>query len=202
MKNTPTKNLVATSIVALGITTLQSQASAILINISDPSNVTFTATTESSLIDSELGTADGITLVNFFTSNLNIGEAQLPGSLAVADTGDSFLTIESVNFEDFFGDDDGNDLTIFNVDDDTFTGQVFETGQLAFTGESTFDFSSFAASLPAVGSTGDIVTGFDADALNHGLVINTFEVVAVPEPSSTLLLGLSALGLAAHRRRK
>lgn len=201
MKNTPTKNLVATSIVALGITTLQSQASAILINISDPSNVTFTATTENSLIDSELGTTDGITLVNFFTSNLNIGEAQLPGSLAVADTGDSFLTIGSANFEDFFG-DDGNDLTIFNIDDDTFTGQIFTAGQLAFTGESTFDFSSFAASLPAVGSTGDIVTGFDADALNHGLVINTFEVVAVPEPSSTLLLGLSALGLAAHRRRK
>ena len=188
---------------------LSARAAVILeVDVSDASAVTFTATVANSAVDSSLNySLKGITIVDFFTSNVNYGvNTTISGSLAPT------LSSPSDGFYDYFGsyDWDGNTgsfgpSTDFNMYAGGAAGpgsQEFSTSFQAFTGVATFDFSANSGFLPTAGASGNIYTGYlkTGGDPTEGLIIGTWQVV--PEPSSyALYLGIFSVACLVFRRR-
>jgi len=200
-----TKKILVCSVSSLSFIASSHAAVVLTIDVSTPGAVTFTATSEFSSTDSSLSIAyDGFTVDDFFTSSQDYDNSStLTGNLSpVVGSGltyNGFGTFE-------FSDNDGafknaTDLSIFsNGTGAAADTQVFQTTSTAFTGVATFDFSASLAALPVIGTSGNVYSGYwQSGTADHGELVGQWQVV--PEPSSTLLLGLGAFAMISKRRR-
>ncbi len=153
----------------------------LLINVSDPSNVTFSAVANNSAITgtSRVDYSDGITLDNFFTSNQSIllgNPLAISGNLTAAGTALSYN--ETVTFS--YGNPNpvpGVDLSIYYNTITPGANQTFVTTAPPFTGVGSADMSPYASALPAHGASGSVLMSYQG-----GLVIGEWQAIAVPEP--------------------
>ena len=155
----------------------------LVIDVSDPSAVRFTATDLGSLITA--GNGNATTLEDFFASPPTVSEADLPGLV-----GDLTAAAQG-SLLDAFRLPPGDRSFLFTRDGGFNSGDYIED-QRAFTGSSTLDLS--LTSLPAPGTAGSI----NVNSLGDGSRIGSYLVV-VPEPSGFLGVGLVA-GIASVRR--
>jgi hypothetical protein len=183
--------LLATAALTAGLATGHGQI--VLVNVSNPAAVTFTGTGDFALAD-YTGTVGGdafpVRLSGFFTSNQANFDA-LAASTSLMTTGAdhtlgrAFLRVGAGGPTTLLLRRDGN------------SQENFSTSSAAFTGTATFDLSSFASALPAVGASGNI---YAADGLT---LVGTYSVTAVPEPAEcALVFGIVALSLAALKRHR
>jgi len=171
------------------------------IDDSNPSAVIFTTTGLNPVVDDTGRTANsGIDLLNFFNqSEAGFLHELLPNSSLKG--GNMTLSYDSV-----ISDGAGNlDLGLYVSGSTPGATQpeTFSTTQPAFTGSWTINLSSLGLSasvLPAIGSQGQIQSGYSGDP---GNIIGSWQVVTtVPEPSSASLLLLgSGVGFVVWRRR-
>jgi hypothetical protein len=170
------------------------------IDVSNPSAVTFTSTTnvagQNSVLTSNF---DGFTVENFFTATeeLNQETVVLGNLTTTAGGGYSYDILQTFNFDandGVFG--PGNDLTIYSFT--TAGAQIFNTATRAFTGVATVDFSDEASSLPAGGTVGQIYAGYLKSGNPQYVLIGQWTVI--PEPACALLLPLGLIPLCRRRR--
>jgi len=170
----------------------------VTIDITDPSAAVIRSVANNSLVNVNLGVnfLGGISFRNFFTANESIpitSPLAISGNWTARGTTSSYN--EMVTFA--FGDQDvvpGVDLN--GLAEDTVE-QIFVMSAAPFTGSSTVDLSSFM-NLPAVGATGDIYSGF---LDSQGGLIGSWQIIIIPEPSTSLLGLVGILGIL-HRRRR
>ena len=160
----------------------------ILIDVSDVSNVTFTATGAAPTRDeTSQSLLDGVSLLNFLTGNREsfIGiTGNFSPNGAEAFTGASLIDAENTDSPG-----PGPDV---NLSTNSSTTMNFLTIVSASSGSSNIDLSAQSSVLPAVGTTGAIRPGLGLTLTDS---IGTYEVV--PEPSdSGLVFGLLALAAA------
>lgn len=206
--------------LSLALGAAASANAAVLITI-DVANITsqsvrFNATSgASSATDSSFTTGDGISLVDFinfgsgtvYTGSYFTNTSTFTGTYDLRATSISSSSFSSLYINSgVVGNASLYELEIFNA---SSTPMSFVTGETAFTGSAlvtgTYKSGSTPPPLfnyiPAVGTTGDIVTGFRTTI---GPVIGQWQVIdssAIPEPSTyAALVGLSTLGFAALRR--
>ncbi|MCX6938404.1 MAG: PEP-CTERM sorting domain-containing protein [Verrucomicrobia bacterium] len=217
--------------LALGAAASAKAAVLITIDVANiaSESVRFSATSgASSATDSSFTTGNGISLVDFI--NFGSGTVYRPAyftnqagsSVSTYSLGTFDLKSASVTASDFFngygvglttiGNSSLYELEIYNgFASGLTTAMSFVTGETAFTGSAlvtgTFKSGSTPPPLfdyiPAVGTIGDIVTGFRTTI---GPVIGQWQVIdssAIPEPSTySALVGLATLGFAALRRHR
>lgn len=187
----------------------------LIIDVSNPGQVRFTATEAlSSGTSSQTLGYEGITLKDLLkagadipntnvVSNLvaisNLVPTQSPalaGGIATRYSGVATFNHDSGtgNFEP------GNDLSMYqNGGGATPNSQVYTSGLRALSGESVWDLSAYASVLPNAGTTGDILSGYLPSGGGHGVVLGQYTVI--PEPSSIALGALAASALVLRRRR-
>ena len=85
-------------------------------------------------------------------------------------------------------------FTVGNTNDLTYT-----EGSTALMGSVTLDLSIVAAYLPSVGTSGEIITGYNGSATNVEIGSWQVEATSSPEPSTWALLGFGAAFLALQR---
>ncbi len=138
---------------AILVVAATSQAAVLIeVDISDPSAVTFTATSAfSSLFDDSATNNSGVTLQSFFETAELIAFTAMPGStLTPSGTTSSFT-----GFFNNFGSLTQFDLNFFrSAPDGDIQGQVFSTTTPAFSGVAVLNLSF--ADLPLFGTTGSI----------------------------------------------
>ena len=197
----PMKNTILVTSLVSSLLVVASNASVTLqINVSNPSAVTVQAVAGVSQTDSSLSIGlDGITLENLFTTDVNYpNTTTFTGDLSPSGTASMYNGLGTFDF-------DANDGVFTSGDDLSmyFNGvgtQVFDTSTNAFTGVATIDFSSTPGALPAIGTSGNIYSGyFKSGTADHGEIVGQWQVV--PEPSSATLL-LSGACIALVRRRR
>jgi hypothetical protein len=177
----------------------------LVINVTDPSAVTFTATSENAYGTASIAVnfTGGITLENFFPFNqsITVGDpAVLVGNLTPSGTSTAYNEFVTFNYDANTGTvESGDDLSVYNVDAPNVDTQDFVSGATAFTGFSTVDLTGYT--LPTEGTWGAINIGYKAD---HGGTIGYWTVVTtqVPEASTySLFAGALALAWVVARRR-
>ena len=191
------------SFVGLFLLAAPAQAFTVLvIDISNPAAVTFTATGNVSLVNSSLNMAlGGFTIQNFLATpewldELTTGDLHPTGSAYV------YAGLGTFDYEGGSGNfGSANDLSIYSNGGSSTTelSQVFSTSSPAFNGVMTVNFSEFASSLPAAGTTGNVRAGYLIGESGHTGIVGDY--IVVPEPSSALLGGLGALALLKRRRK-
>lgn len=165
----------------------------LLVDISDPGNVTFTATNAVSQQSAGPGDInDGITLQGFFTSNFDFNQAIGSSTLgaAITNPADSFYSVGINNTNDV----GLQDLNFFAGGGPT---QEFIAGQLALVGSGSLNMTG--APLPQFGATGNIVFG-DTNLGSAPIIGQWRAISSIPEPSSLGILALSGLFLFRRRR--
>lgn len=177
--------------------TLPASGQSILININqaNPSAVQFTATVNSSFAtDASQYNLFGVDLINYFTAPLATGSA-VTGTLIPAGTTNAFNQWFSDNLHV------GNNVDLNLYNSSIAQVQTFSTSSPAFTGTAIINLSSFLASLPATGVSGNIYSG---DARSPGgVLIGTWTVVPEPPVEAQFALGAMVLaGLALIRRSR
>ena len=164
----------------------------IQVDVSNPANVTFTATgAPAGVDDAGTFTYHGATLLTFFTAAAD-GDLDVVGNLAPSGTTESY---DASFADDVSGSSVDLNLRAFNGLDD----QVFSTAAPAFTGTGTVDFTSLAALLPGPGASGQLMVGWSG---YPGQVIGEWAVV--PEVSTCAqagVMGLALVGWLVWRRR-
>lgn len=171
----------------------------LVIDISDPSQVTFTATDANAQNeDDESWLQEGVSLIGFFQASIadsSLYYFETPPNLWSPGENFAYSTLTSINFFDPFS-DTYLDLSIFGSG---FSTQDFSTSAPALTGSSTADLSDWLPFLPAPGTTGNIYSG---DGLSfEGPVIGQYSVI--PEPSAAGLLACGGfLSLVRAKRRR
>ncbi len=171
------------------------QAQIIIVNVFDPTAVTFTGTGTVASANFNGGTtaAFPVRLSGFFTtSQSNIDVFATTTTLATTGAGHTlglaFLRVGAGGPTTLLFRESGN------------SQENFSTGSAAFSGAGTFDLSIVSSALPSAGATGNV---FAADGTT---IVGTYSVTstsAVPEPSAyALLAGLVGLGFIARRRRR
>ncbi len=195
------------SALTLSFSTLSHAVTVLIIDVTNPSAVTFTSTNGASASDSSLAVGTvGFTIENFLINLETLPSLAVAGNLSV--TRGSVLAAYDTLGTFAYGSSNtalglGDDLSLFSssTGNNTPSSQIFENGQRAFSGVATADFSSIASSLPAAGTTGSVITGFESSGVfDHGELIGEWTVVPEPSSSFMALAGLSLLGLS--RRRK
>jgi hypothetical protein len=160
----------------------------ITIDVSNPANVTLTATGINALANTTGQTAeDGVDLLGFFSQDA--------GSISINPLSAQELAGAGLSPYEYFTPDNRSsagggffDLNLISASGDP---ENFSTSLPAFTGTSTFNLGYLdlpSSALPATGSQGDILAG---DSENPGQVIGEWEVEPAPEPG---ILGIFALG--------
>lgn len=157
------------------------------VDISDPSAVVITATGNPASFTGTAGAFEnGVQLWEFFSST---------NSAFVFGSGD--LTVgaysTTARFDDVYKD---TDRALVLYDYNGTQPLAFSSSFPAFSGSAVFDLSSYAAQLPTVGTTGNVLTWDEEGIIG--------QYVVVPEPSLALLgvAGLAALGLTRLRNRR
>jgi hypothetical protein len=180
----------------------------LIVNVSDPSAVTFSGTLADALNSDTTHTFyDGIDLMGLFSSPA----ASLPNNLipTVISTG---LTTEAnaspVYDSSYIDHITGGNEVDFNLYTRTMaaltTTETFSssTQRQALFGTAIVDLSDYASILPAYGTTGEVFAGYsgenDPDAENPLVLIGYYDVI--PEPSQWSLLLLGGAGLLVARR--
>ena len=177
---------ISTSLPTLGAVVL-------IINVQDPSHVTFTATSNNSAITGNFNVDfdAGITLEGFFTVAQNI-TAATPVSISGNWTGRNavFSYNEAVTF--IYPNpavQAGRDVSIY-YNQTVANQQQFVTSAPPFSGSSSANLAAYTAALPLAGASGNL------DAAFNGAPIGSWSVV--PEPSETAFavgLGVGAFAL-------
>lgn len=169
-----------------------SQAAVVLIvDITDPSAVTITATTNFSAInDSTSQDGNGIVLKGLFSSgsgsgSFTSGDLAAPGGVAYNFSANGFnSTVTDL------------DLNLFSQDKSNT--QSFVDSAAAFTGSLTINLDS--EDLSGVGSSGDVLVGDGEPGGGSGLVIGTYQIIPEPSMVSLLIMGLGTLCIVRRRR--
>ena len=177
--------------------TLPASGQSILININqaNPFAVQYTAiVTNSFATDSSQYNLFGVDLINYFTASLATGGA-VTGTLIPAGTSNAY----NQWFADNLHVGNNVDLNLYNSSIAQL--QTFSTSSPAFTGTAVINLSSFLASLPLTGASGNIYSG---DARSPGgVLIGRWTVVPEPPVEAQLTLGAMVLaGLAIFRRSR
>ncbi|NLH74863.1 MAG: hypothetical protein GX456_17575 [Verrucomicrobia bacterium] len=163
------------------------------VDTSNPSAVTITATREyPTAEDSGTTTYDGVTLLEFFTSEEPLGNFYnlSPSTLQPALSGVTYTLWTVDNYSGT-----AVDLNLHENDSGEPQKQIFTLSNPAFTGTAALDLSGY--SLPSPGKTGNILAGFSANA---GAIIGEYQVV--PEPHALpLAAGLALMVFVLVRRR-
>ena len=154
----------------------------VFIDISNPGNVTFTATGAFSLVNETRSQGDGISFLEFFVG-APANNTAFSGTLTPSG-GLAFNT----NFV--------SSSTDFNLFGPSHPDMVFTTTTAAFTGVGFDDMSYAIGNFAAPGTVGDIRTGYNSS--NYGGIIGQYTVI--PEPDTAMLV--SFVGLALMRRRR
>ncbi|MEN6452417.1 MAG: PEP-CTERM sorting domain-containing protein [Thermoguttaceae bacterium] len=163
---------------------VQAEPILLSIDVSKPSAVTITATGAHSLVDDSSANVQlGVVLLSFFNKAQEYAWANCTGDLTPPSSSSQGYNWWGPDTVDTAG------LNLY-----AFTGGVypapehavqnFSTTASAFTGTCTVDLSSYAASLPLAGESGDIWAG--SSGLGSHAVLGQW--VAVPEPSTMCLL--------------
>jgi hypothetical protein len=171
---------------------LSARAGAFLltIDLTDPSNVTITATGALALEDSSTtSTFDGVDMLQFLTSAV-VADPVVIGGLVPSGT---TLAYDSWGTDSYSG--SAVDINLYSSSESSQT-QAFSTSTPAFTGTWTgLDFSSLGG-LPSAGMSGDILAGYSG---NPDGIIGQW--VVVPEPSQYgFVMTLGLVGLFGYRR--
>ena len=171
----------------------------VVVNDSDPSAVTFTATTADPIFaSSNHPFSEGFDLIQFFTSSIGTNGGTIPFSV----TGSGLTTYldgtphYNTAQADYLGEYEG-DINLYTSGTGSASDQTFATASQAFTGTETLDLSSYSSYLPASGTLSYIYVGH-TQTTNPVQLIGAYQVV--PEPSQWSLLLLGAAGLFALRR--
>lgn len=166
-------------------------ATVLLVDVTNPLAVKITATNANADANSDnIPQVAGIDLLRFFTGAVNMSVLYMSSSSLTPRGGVAYS-----NFED---DDYSGSLVDLNLIGSSLTAmQDFSTTAPAFTGEASLDLSAFAAFLPTVGTSGNILAG--ANMETNGTVIGQWQ--AVPEPQTYALVGVGLLGIYLLRRR-
>lgn len=179
-----------------------------IIDVSNPNNVIITATGGVASTASSLSaSSEGFTIENFFTSAVTYpSNSTFTGNLTpVNGTSEVYESFGTFEFSDDDGDfKAGNDLSVYALGNEGADSQIFEVGVSPFAGAANFDFSAAAASLPSVGTVGNIYSGYyltDTGGVrqDHGRLVGQYEVI--PEPSSAVLCAMASVGFVLRRRR-
>ena len=159
----------------------------LVVDDSDPSNVTFTATGLSPSIEAPFIAGGNVSLLDFYSSDIS-------GTYSISAT-TSTLSATNGSF-DYNTVGTGIVIPIGSYNDLTLNSKIqanteFDPATPAFSGTASFDFnnSGFASLIPAPGSSGFLET--DA-GLADGTIIGQWSVVSAPEPKGWELLVLAA----------
>jgi hypothetical protein len=180
----------AAFLLAALLAPLKASAAVILvIDISNPALVTFTATNANAQNnDDESWLQEGISLIGFFSSSVadsSLYFFETPSNLWSPGGNFAYSTLASINFADPFS-STYLDLSIFGSG---FSTQDFSTNAPALTGYAEAGLSAWVAQLPTPGTTGDI---YSSDGIDFsGPVIGQY--VVIPEPSSAALIACGGL---------
>jgi len=197
MKNRIQSSSLAALILAAGFfaTTFQASGAAysLTINESNPSAVVITGSGYSSSGADGTTTANyGVDLANFFTSAVTIGIQSASGT-------PSFKPATGGNIYDHYNSDTyhatGGASLDLNLYSSGTSAQTFTSGSPVFnTGTEVIDLSAYLAYLPnTVGAHGNIYAG-NSSGPGNGTIIGSWDVIAVPEPTTLALAGLGTLG--------
>lgn len=184
----------------------------LIVDITNPSAVTFTATGAFSQNDESYHTLgdDGITLQNFFSSptvNGNGDPAALYGALTSSDLQaynapyPTRPSTETPVYTHFYSIDwnlqsDGSNRVDLNLLlPSSWDDQTFSTTSPALSGSATADLSPWISQISLGGGN---IRG-DGRYFQSGIIIGQY--VVIPEPA-TSLLAIGALGMLAIRRRR
>jgi len=178
----------------LGFLSISAAHAQILLTIDDsnPSDTIITATGNFPATSVSPGLiADGVDLAGLFTSSVGFTDFTVASSSLTTGDGSSGPIFTQAS---------GDNYSLQNVDLNLYQNNTpdtisFTAGQAAFTGTLTLNLSS--TPLPAIGSMGNIVTGYSGSESNT--LIGQWEVV--PEPSTGILM-LGCLGVLAFLRRR
>lgn len=166
----------------------------LIVNVSDPAAVTFTATGTFSAADATATSNFPIQLKGFLTSNP--GQSGQTASSTTLQTTGADHSLNSALWGRF------NPVETTLVLRNASLSETFSVASAAFTGTATFDLTSITNYLPVAGSSGSIVSSMGGSGT--GITIGTYSVVttAVPEPAAYGFAGgLVCLGLALWRKR-
>jgi MYXO-CTERM domain-containing protein len=164
----------------------------ITVDVSNPAEVTFTATGQSPGITVTQNAFVGMSLLDFWRSNVDYGSGS-PGGEGLEASGTAGAYTACVRY--------GTTLN-FYITSGQGVDQKFAIGDPAFTGSATVNLSSISTLLPVAGSSGSLIAG-DPMMPEAGVQsIGRWQVSAVPEPHEyALLAGLGLVGFAVWRRR-
>jgi hypothetical protein len=190
------------SILLLGFLALTARAQSVVllfVDDSNPADVVITSTGNDPLVsNSTFTTYDGVSLLQFFTSNLTeTDNGTVSGDLTPQGAIEPFDTWSTDNSS-------GSSLVDFSPyysNQTDASTEAFDTSSPAFTGQIFVDLSNYTADLPGPGVTGNIVAGYTFNGEGPGIspVLGQWQVV--PEPAASALLG-GLLALAAVVRTR
>ncbi len=189
-----TKFVALTLLGLLLATAVKAQGILLTVDISNPSAVIFTATTNYAAMNSYRSIRDGFDLLKLFTSVASVGGSDTNGTLIGGNSGNPYST--------YYGDNASGSIIDLGFVGTGFTYQTFTTTSTAFTGAWTIDLSGATPQLPLPGAIGNIQTGFGA---SPGQVIGQWQVIGtapVPEPGTLALAALGGIGAWFGARRK
>lgn len=180
-------------LLCIGLTAARGQV-VLIVDVTDPAAVTFTATGTFSAADATATSNFPIQLKGFLTSNP--GQSGQTASSTTLQTTGADHSLNSALWGRF------NPVETTLVLRNAALSETFSVASAAFTGTATFDLTSIKDFLPSAGTSGSIVSSLGGSG--SGITIGTYSIVttAVPEPVTYgLAAGLACLGLALRQKR-
>jgi len=200
-------HLICFGAVVLLLTSAAAAKAQVLLDVYISGNVV-TITSSGALMENSTATAtldQGIDLLNFFNNYPTFDNplGLISSTLTTGDGSAGVLTFNTAATDDYGNGSFDNDLNLYG----SSAPETFTTGTLAFSGTLTLDLTGTgeAGALPAVGTSGAIITGYNTSP-DSGQSVGTWQVLAAPsvsapEPSTWLLLLLGVAALAMGRKR-
>ena len=186
---------VVVALALLGLTVSAGRAAVILvIDITDPANVTFTATgAHAENDDPDTWLMYGFTLTGFFDSSVEDWD------IHYFDESDLYSPEGNFEYTDFTSIDfsGGSNYVDLNIFGSGFSEQGFSTTAPAFTGSAVADLRGWIAQIMGGGTVGSIYTDSEEQ---YGILIGEYQIVPEPTTMMAVLLGLGVMGMWQRRR--